>query len=92
MSGHLYTRPADVDAAAIGLDGELVAGECEWEARLTGSDVLGTLADRAELVRGGASRTLLFLFSKTGFTDECKVDAFSRGNVRLVTVDEMFEP
>jgi AAA+ ATPase superfamily predicted ATPase len=80
----------DVDVAAVGLDGELVAGECKWEARPTGSDVLGTLANRAELVCGGVSRTLLFLFSKSGFTDECKAAALRRGNVRLVTVDEMF--
>jgi hypothetical protein len=80
----------DVDVVATGLDGELVAGECKWEARPTGSDVLGTLANRAELVCGGASRTLLFLFSKSGFTGECKADALRRGNVRLVTVDEMF--
>jgi hypothetical protein len=44
-----------------------------------------------ELVSDGASRTLLFLFSKPGFTDECKADVLRRGNVRLVTVDEMFE-
>lgn len=81
----------DVDVAAIGLDGELVAGECKWEARPTGSDVLGTLASRAELVCDGASRTLLFLFSKAGFTDECKADALRRGSVRLVTAGEMFE-
>ena len=80
----------DVDVAAIGLDGELVAGECKWEAKPAGSDVLGTLASRAELVRKDASRTILYLFSKSGFTDECKADALRRGNVRLVTVDEMF--
>jgi hypothetical protein len=79
LGGYLYANP---------LDDELVAGECKWP---TGSDVLGTLANRAELVCGGASRTLLFLFSKTGFTDECKADALRLGNVRLVTVDEMFE-
>jgi hypothetical protein len=83
-------KPLDVDVMATRLNGELVAGECKWEARPTGSDVLGTLADRAELVCDGASRTLLFLFSKAGFTDECKADAHRRGNVRLVTVDEMF--
>jgi hypothetical protein len=53
--------------------------------------VLGTLANRAELDGDGASRALLFLFSKAGFTDECKADALRRGNVRLVTADEMFE-
>lgn len=90
LSGHLHAKPLDVDVVAIGLDGELVAGECKWEARPTGSDVLGTFTDRAELVSDGASRTVLFLFSKLGFTDECKADAFRRGNVRLVTVDEMF--
>ena len=84
-------KPLDVDVAAVGLDGELVAGECKWEARPTGSDVLGTFTDRVELVSDGASRTVLFLFSKLGFTDECKADALRRGNVRLVTVDEMFE-
>lgn len=81
----------DVDVAAIGLDGEVIAGECKWETRPVTSDVLGTLAGRAELVRRQASRVLLFLFSKSGFTDECREDARRRGNVRLVTADEMLE-
>lgn len=81
----------DVDVAAIGLDGELVAGECKWESRPTGSDVLGTLANRAELVNESATSTILFLFSKSGFTEECRADALRRGNVHLVTVEEMFE-
>lgn len=81
----------DVDVAAIGLDDEVIAGECKWETRPVTSDVLGTLAGRAELVRRQASRVLLFLFSKSGFTDECREDARRRGNVRLVTADEMFE-
>jgi hypothetical protein len=80
-----------VDVAAIGLDGELVAGECKWESRPTGSDVLGTLANRAELVNESATSTILFLFSKSGFTEECRADALRRGNVHLVTVEEMFE-
>lgn len=90
LSGHLYATPLNVDVVATGLNGELVAGECKWDARPAGSDALGILADRAELVSDGASRTVLFLFSKLGFTDECKADALRRGNVRLVTVDEMF--
>ena len=28
-------KPLDVDVAAVGLDGELVAGECKWEERPT---------------------------------------------------------
>lgn len=69
----------------------LLPGSASGRPGQLGSDVLGTLASRAELVCDGASHTLLFLFSKAGFTDECKADALRRGNVRLVTADEMFE-
>ncbi len=81
---------ADVDVAVIGLDNELIAGECKWETKPASSDVLGLLASRAELVRKDAASTTLFLFSKSGFTEECRSDAARRGNVQLVTAEEMF--
>jgi AAA+ ATPase superfamily predicted ATPase len=80
----------DVDVVVKGLDGELVVGECKWETAPVGSDVIGVLAGRAKLVDSDATDVRMMLFSKSGFTGECEAEARRRGNVRLVSVGEMF--
>lgn len=80
----------DVDVVAKGLDGELLVGECKWETAPVGSDVIGVLAGRAELVDADATDVRMLVFSKSGFTSECETEARRRGNVRLVGVEEIF--
>lgn len=80
----------DIDVVARGLDGELLVGECKWEAAPVGSDVIGVLARRASLVDADATDVRLVVFSKSGFTNECKAEAHRRDNVRLVSAEEIF--
>lgn len=86
----VHKKSAEVDVAVLGFDGELLVGECKWEARPVGSDVIGRLAHRAELVCPGAKDVHLYLFSKSDFTAECVDDASRRANVTLVTLSDMF--
>lgn len=79
----------DVDVVALGADGEVVAGECKWKNEPIGADVIETLAYRANLVRSEATRVELVTFSKSGFTTGAIHEAHRRGNVTLVTLDEM---
>lgn len=80
----------DVDLAVRGFDGELLVGECKWEAAPVGSDVIGRLAHRAELIDASAVDVRLMAFAKSGFTSQCIDEAKRRGNVTLVTAEELF--
>jgi len=71
-----------------GSDGELVFGECKWKSRPVDVDVLDKLLERSSLL-SGSSRSF-FLFSKSGFTKSCVEAAKGRGDIRLVTPEEMF--
>lgn len=82
-------KQADVDVVALGLDGELVVGECKWTSKPVGADVVDLLAHRATLVADESGRTDLIVFSKAGFADSARRAAEERGNVRLVAVTDM---
>lgn len=88
------TNPAthqeeEIDVVVRGVDGELILGECKWNNAPVDASVLGTLRRRAGLFDGGEDAALM-VFSKSGFEDECRERAERMGNVRLVTLDEMF--
>ena len=78
----------EIDIVLEGSDGELVFGECKWKSRPVDVDVLDKLLERSSLL-SGSSRSF-FLFSKSGFTKSCVEAAKSRGDIRLVTPEEMF--
>ncbi len=82
---------ADVDVVALGVDGQVVAGECKWTNAALGATVLETLQHRASLIADGPSKVELVLFAKSGFTKECERRAAQAGNVRLVTPADMFD-
>lgn len=85
------TRHAEeIDVVVRGADGELILGECKWNNTPVDVSVLGTLRRRAALLDGGEDAELM-IFSKSGFEDECRERAERAGNVRLVTLGEMFE-
>lgn len=81
----------DVDVVALGVDGELLAGECKWTSEPVDIGILKTLNHRASLVTESPSRIELVLFSKSGFTRRCERAATQAGNVRLVTPTDMFQ-
>lgn len=78
----------EIDIVLEGSDGELVFGECKWKSRPVDVDVLDKLLERSSLL-SGSSRSF-FLFSKSGFTKSCVEAAQGRGDIRLVTPEEMF--
>lgn len=77
---------AEINVAAIGADGELILGECKWCTKPVDVDVLNLLAHRASLLPGGNKH--LYLFSKSGFTQECK-QAAKRANTTLIDAADM---
>lgn len=77
----------EIDVVVRGVDGELVLGECKWNDALVDASVVGTLRRRAALFAGGENARL-YVFAKRGFEEECRKRA---EDVRLVTLDEMFE-
>jgi len=50
-------------------DSHALFGDCVWSDEQTGEDVLAALEDRSRLFRH--PNRYLFLFSRSGFTDEC---------------------
>lgn len=83
---------AEVDIVATGIDGELILGECKWRNSPIDTDTLNLLAQRASFLQDSKTSNLrLYLFSKSGFTEECKQKAKQVGNASLVKADSMFQ-
>ena len=60
--------------------------ECKWKNELTDKEVLEKLMHRSNLMKCNNK----YLFSKSGFTDNCTALADSLGNVTLVKYEDMF--
>ena len=83
---------AEVDVVVTGINKELILGECKWQNSPVDTDVLQLLEHRSSFLADRETKTLyLYLFSKSGFTDGCQSRAEQLGNVRLITLEEMFE-
>ncbi|WP_139651911.1 ATP-binding protein [Raoultibacter phocaeensis] len=77
---------AEIDIVALGDEGEVLFAECKWREKPTDADVLETLEHRSQLIP--ADKRLLFVFSKSGFTEACRARADAIG-ATLVSLDEM---
>lgn len=67
---------AEVDIVITGANEEFILGECKWRNSLVDSDVLKILCHRAAFLTGpNKSKLNLYIFSKTGFTEQCKQQA-----------------
>ncbi len=78
---------AEIDIVALCDDETMLCGECKWQAKPVDADVLSTLRHRASLICEERS-VRLFLFSKGGFTDECRILAEGAG-CTLLTLESM---
>lgn len=78
---------AELDIVALCDDNTMICGECKWQNRLSDIDVLRTLEHRAGLV-GGGREVRLFLFSKSGFTDQCR-EAATQSGCTLIALSDM---
>ncbi|RDB64692.1 hypothetical protein C1878_02320 [Gordonibacter sp. 28C] len=77
---------AEIDIVALCDEGEILFAECKWREKPTDVDVLETLERRSLLIPAG--KRLLFVFSKSGFTEACRSRAEELGAI-LVSLDEM---
>ena len=66
-----------------------IFGECKWTNEKVDLGVLETLVKRSRLF--SYKKVYYYLFSKTGFTTGCVDEAEKRGNVILVSYEEMME-
>ena len=78
---------AEIDIVALCDDDIMLCGECKWQTKPTDADVLRTLQHRASIIRGERAARLC-LFSKSGFTDECRREA-EAANCTLMSLSEM---
>jgi len=69
-------------------DTDMIFAECKWKNELTDARVLERLMARSNLI--SCNNKYLYLFSKSGFTDDCIKLANSLGNARLVKFEDMF--
>ncbi len=78
---------AEIDIVALCDDGSMICGECKWQTKLTGIEVLHTLEYRSKLIAKDNEQRL-FLFSKNGFTEECR-KAAKASKCQLVSLTDM---
>ena len=69
--------------------GTALFGECKWTNQKIDTGILETLLKRSQLFH--YNKVQLFLFAKTGFTEECKELAEKMGNVSLVTYEDIIK-
>ncbi|GHU48991.1 ATPase AAA [Clostridia bacterium] len=81
-------REEEIDLVAVG-DNAAIFGECKWRNEPQGVGVLNDLTERSRLLKKYKERHYM-IFSKSGFTEGLIAEANRRGNVALVTPDDMF--
>lgn len=79
----------EIDIVVDDDEGNALFAECKWRNEPTGADVAEKLVFRSELFRYGTKRYVLF--SKSGFTSGCREYAAQRGDMGLLTFNEMCE-
>lgn len=81
-------RQEEIDV--MGTDGECALFcECKWTGEKADVGVLETLTERAEMFR--YPKKHFYLFAKTGFTEGCRARAEERGDVTLVSYEDMLD-
>jgi len=78
----------EIDIVATTTDAdELLMGECKWQKKTIGFEVLKTLTEREELFPHANKR--LFIFARVGFSEKVIEFAGEKG-VKLVTFEDMY--
>lgn len=80
---------AEIDIIGTADDKTALFCECKWTNENVDTGVLDTLVERSKLF--SFTNVYLYLFAKTGFSKGCIDKARGRGNVELVTFDEMMK-
>lgn len=81
-------REEEIDIVCLDGKKPVLVGECKWRSAVTGVSEAETLARRLRLV-GGDAQTERYLFSRTGFTEDCAQMANGDARLHLVTLGDM---
>lgn len=87
----------EIDVVGLRRGHATVLGECRWRAKKMGASTVGEIeAFKLPALRQGGVRVAedlqLLLFSRAGFTDGLHRLAQQRGDIRLVTVEDLTRP
>jgi hypothetical protein len=88
--GRVWSKGFEIDVGAT--DGTtILLGECKWSLSPVGADVLGNLEKKitANTELSSYKKHLLYLFSRSGFTEALRKEAQRKGVV-LVELKDMF--
>ena len=80
-------REEEIDVVARS-ETDLLVGECKWRNGITTVDVLSTLEERAELIRGSRSVKYI-LFSRSGFSSS--LEDLNREDVTLIRAEALVD-
>lgn len=82
----------DIDVVASDSQGhDLLAGECNWRNSFDETDAIETLEHRAGIIAKSARRHYV-LFTKRPVSDGTRKKAADRGDLQIVTADDLTEP
>lgn len=81
-------RQEEIDILATD-ETKAIACECQWRNELVEFNVLQTLLDRTQLLP--YQSYYCYIFSKSGFTQQCQVYAKEHENIRLISYQDILE-
>lgn len=84
---HKKKRQEEIDLLAFSGNSALYA-ECKWTNAAVTTGILTDLMEKSALFP--YTDPYFYIFSKSGFTKDCRSFAASRSNVRLITLSEMW--
>ncbi|MDR1013379.1 MAG: ATP-binding protein [Coriobacteriales bacterium] len=85
--------PAEIDILAHDGDKAGLFCECKWSRSRVGEDILARLEEKSLLPEFSAIRSRhLCLFSRSGFTEGCRRASAGRGDVTLLSLDDILRP
>ena len=79
-------KQVEVDILARDKENAIV-GECKWWSEKIGMDVYKSVLSKAQEIN--RKRKYIYLFSKSGFSDDLSVLASSSEGLRLLTLDDI---
>lgn len=80
-------QQAEIDIVGVAPNDIRLFAECKWRNSPIDASVLQTLNERSKLFK--YDKRYLMLFSKSGFTDNCRALADRIGDVELVSFDDL---
>lgn len=83
----LYKKETEIDIMGQSDTNNALFAECKWTNEKVSIDTLNLLIHRSELFNH--KNKYLFIFSKSGFNEECILKAHEKKNIKLISYQEM---